>query len=123
MFGDILSDEASELSGSLGLGGSINAGDDVCVAQAQHGSAPDIAGKDRRQPDLADPVGGDAARLAGPARRASRRFRRRRRYIEAAVDKVLNDPATAHRGPRRDPGHAGFRQGGRRDAGLVRPAP
>src|SRR3546814_2563030 len=42
MFGDILSDEASELSGSLGLGGSINAGDDICVAQAQHGSAPDI---------------------------------------------------------------------------------
>src|SRR6202008_677734 len=45
MFGDILSDEASELSGSLGLGGSINAGDDICVAQAQHGSAPDIAGQ------------------------------------------------------------------------------
>jgi isocitrate/isopropylmalate dehydrogenase len=42
MFGDILSDEASELCGSLGLGGSINAGDNICVAQAQHGSAPDI---------------------------------------------------------------------------------
>ncbi|CCF01145.1 putative isocitrate dehydrogenase (plasmid) [Sinorhizobium fredii HH103] len=50
MFGDILSDEASELSGSLGLGGSINAGDDVCVAQAQHGSAPDIAGKNVANP-------------------------------------------------------------------------
>lgn len=45
MFGDILSDEASELCGSLGLGGSISAGDGVCVAQAQHGSAPDIAGR------------------------------------------------------------------------------
>src|SRR3546814_5235601 len=45
MFGDILSDESSELTGSLGLGGSINAGDDICVAQAQHGSAPDIAGQ------------------------------------------------------------------------------
>ena len=45
MFGDILSDEASELSGSLGLGGAINVGSDVCVAQAQHGSAPDIAGR------------------------------------------------------------------------------
>jgi 3-isopropylmalate dehydrogenase len=45
MFGDILSDEASELSGSLGLGGSINAGEAICVAQAQHGSAPDIAGQ------------------------------------------------------------------------------
>lgn len=45
MFGDILSDEASELSGSLGLGGSLNVGSEVAVAQAQHGSAPDIAGR------------------------------------------------------------------------------
>jgi isocitrate/isopropylmalate dehydrogenase len=45
MFGDILSDEAAELSGSLGLGGSLNAGDHHAMAQAQHGSAPDIAGK------------------------------------------------------------------------------
>lgn len=45
MFGDILSDLASELSGSLGLAASINAGDGVAMAQAQHGSAPDIAGK------------------------------------------------------------------------------
>ncbi|MFJ2621260.1 isocitrate/isopropylmalate dehydrogenase family protein [Glutamicibacter sp. NPDC087344] len=44
MFGDILSDEASELSGSLGLGGSLNQGHDIAVAQAQHGSAPDIEG-------------------------------------------------------------------------------
>src|SRR5258708_34922460 len=50
MFGDILSDEASELSGSLGLGGSINAGDGICVAQAQHGSAPDIAGRNIANP-------------------------------------------------------------------------
>ena len=45
MFGDILSDLAIELSGSLGLGGSINAGDRYCMAQASHGSAPDIAGQ------------------------------------------------------------------------------
>jgi 3-isopropylmalate dehydrogenase len=50
MYGDILSDEASELSGSLGLAGSINAGDAHCMAQAQHGSAPDIAGKDLANP-------------------------------------------------------------------------
>ncbi|MDB5508552.1 MAG: 3-isopropylmalate dehydrogenase [Hyphomicrobiales bacterium] len=50
MFGDILSDEASELCGSLGLAGSINAGDEHCVAQAQHGSAPDIAGRDIANP-------------------------------------------------------------------------
>ena len=50
MFGDILSDLASELSGSLGLGGSINAGDEHCMAQAQHGSAPDIQGQDKANP-------------------------------------------------------------------------
>jgi len=50
MFGDILSDEASELCGSLGLGGSINQGAEVCVAQAQHGSAPDIQGQGKANP-------------------------------------------------------------------------
>jgi 3-isopropylmalate dehydrogenase len=50
MFGDILSDEASELAGSLGLAGSLNAGSTFAVAQAQHGSAPDIAGKDKANP-------------------------------------------------------------------------
>jgi 3-isopropylmalate dehydrogenase len=49
-YADILSDLAAELSGSLGLAGSINAGDALCAAQAQHGSAPDIAGKDRANP-------------------------------------------------------------------------
>ena len=50
MFGDILSDLTAELSGSLGLGGSINAGDQHAMAQAAHGSAPDIAGKDIANP-------------------------------------------------------------------------
>jgi 3-isopropylmalate dehydrogenase len=45
MFGDILSDMAGELAGSLGIAPSINASDDACMAQAAHGSAPDIAGK------------------------------------------------------------------------------
>jgi 3-isopropylmalate dehydrogenase len=49
-YADILSDLASELSGSLGLAGSVNAGDALCAAQAQHGSAPDIAGQDKANP-------------------------------------------------------------------------
>jgi isocitrate/isopropylmalate dehydrogenase len=49
-YADILSDLASELSGSLGLAGSVNAGDELCAAQAQHGSAPDIAGQDKANP-------------------------------------------------------------------------
>ncbi len=50
MYGDILSDEANELAGGLGLGGSVNAGDDHAVAQAAHGSAPDIAGQGAANP-------------------------------------------------------------------------
>jgi len=50
MFGDILSDLTAELSGSLGLGGSLNAGIDYAMAQAAHGSAPDIAGKNVANP-------------------------------------------------------------------------
>ena len=50
MFGDILSDLASELSGGLGLAGSLNAGPAHAAAQAQHGSAPDIAGQDKANP-------------------------------------------------------------------------
>ncbi|KIC49993.1 isocitrate/isopropylmalate dehydrogenase family protein [Tateyamaria sp. ANG-S1] len=51
-YGDILSDLASELSGSLGLAGSINANAEtgLCCAQAQHGSAPDIAGQNVANP-------------------------------------------------------------------------
>lgn len=50
MFGDILSDEASELAGGLGLAASLNAGDEHAMAQAQHGSAPDIAGQNIANP-------------------------------------------------------------------------
>jgi 3-isopropylmalate dehydrogenase len=50
MFGDILSDLTAELSGSLGLGGSLNAGASHAMGQAAHGSAPDIAGQDVANP-------------------------------------------------------------------------
>ena len=50
MFGDILSDLTAELSGSLGLGGSLNAGVAHAMGQAAHGSAPDIAGQDIANP-------------------------------------------------------------------------
>lgn len=50
MFGDILSDLTAELSGSLGLAASVNAGFNHAMAQAAHGSAPDIAGKNIANP-------------------------------------------------------------------------
>jgi 3-isopropylmalate dehydrogenase len=92
-YGDILSDLASELSGSLGLAGSMMASDTNCCAQAQHGSAPDIAGQDRANPTsmilsvamllqwMGDHHGVAKVRKAGDA-------------MEAAVDRVLENPGT-----------------------------
>ncbi|SEC00767.1 isocitrate/isopropylmalate dehydrogenase family protein [Paenibacillus sp. GP183] len=51
MFGDILSDQAAGLVGGLGLAPGLNLGDHFMIAQATHGSAPDIAGK-----NIANPV-------------------------------------------------------------------
>ncbi len=96
MFGDILSDEASELSGSLGLGASINCGDRICVAQAQHGSAPDIAGR-----NIANPTSlilSAAMLLDWRGRRdGARVLIAAARRIERAVERVLANPATRTR--------------------------
>jgi len=50
MFGDILSDLAGEIAGSLGIAPSLNSSDTHAMAQASHGSAPDIAGNDISNP-------------------------------------------------------------------------
>lgn len=91
-YADILSDLASELSGSLGLAGSINANAQtglVC-AQAQHGSAPDIQGQNIANPTslilsvammlswLGEKRSNAALEAAGKA-------------METAVDKVLEN--------------------------------
>ncbi|MEO1093138.1 MAG: isocitrate/isopropylmalate dehydrogenase family protein [Pseudomonadota bacterium] len=89
MFGDILSDLATELAGSLGLGASLNVGERHAMAQAQHGSAPDIAGK-----DVANPVSLIAStamllRHLGHGGAADR--------IDGACDRALADPSTRTR--------------------------
>ncbi len=50
LYGDILSDIASQVAGSVGLAGSANIGGEVAMFEAVHGSAPDIAGKDVANP-------------------------------------------------------------------------
>jgi 3-isopropylmalate dehydrogenase len=50
MFGDILSDLAGEIAGSLGIAPSLNASHDAAMAHAAHGSAPDVAGRDVANP-------------------------------------------------------------------------
>ncbi|MDH2416099.1 isocitrate/isopropylmalate dehydrogenase family protein [Nocardioides sp. CER19] len=79
MFGDILSDLAGEIAGSLGIAPSVNSSDTHAMAQASHGSAPDIAGRDVANPIamnlssamLLDWLSGkhDDPRLADAARR------------------------------------------------------
>ncbi|MSO67247.1 MAG: isocitrate/isopropylmalate dehydrogenase family protein [Pseudolabrys sp.] len=91
MFGDILSDEASEIAGSLGLAASLNAGSHHAVAQAQHGSAPDIAGKNIANP--ASLIGSAAMLLAWLGeRRGDGKLVRAGAAIEAALDRVIAKP-------------------------------
>lgn len=50
LYGDILTDEAAGLVGGLGLAPGVNASHTHAMAQATHGSAPDIAGKNIANP-------------------------------------------------------------------------
>lgn len=50
LYGDIISDIAAQVTGSVGLGGSANIGEDVAMFEAIHGSAPDISGLDIANP-------------------------------------------------------------------------
>src|SRR5207302_9388365 len=91
MFGDILSDEAAEIAGSLGLAASLNAGANHAVAQAQHGSAPDLAGKDAANPAaLID----SAAMLLGwlGERRKDAALVHAAQAIEAALERTISTP-------------------------------
>jgi len=91
MFGDILSDEAAELAGGLGLAGSVNAGDEHAVAQATHGSAPDIAGQ-----GIANPVSlmRSTASLFQwlAAHKGQNQLSEAGALLHAAVDSALSDP-------------------------------
>ncbi len=50
LYGDILSDVAAEISGSIGIGGTANIGDTGAMFEAIHGSAPSIAGQNVANP-------------------------------------------------------------------------
>ena len=96
LYGDILSDMASELSGSLGLAGSIMASDTRCCAQAQHGSAPSIAGQDIANP--ASMILSVAMMLQWMAgNHQSEALAKAASAMDGAVDKVLQNPASRTR--------------------------
>jgi 3-isopropylmalate dehydrogenase len=84
MFGDILSDEASMLTGSLGMLPSASLGtSSVGLYEPIHGSAPDIAGK-----DLANPIG--TIMSVAMMFRYSFKMERIAKGIENAVNSVLD---------------------------------
>jgi len=93
MYADILSDLAAELSGSLGLAGAILAGEELCAAQAQHGSAPDIAGQDKANPTSLILSTAMLLEWIGEQRKTAA-CAEAGRAIDRAVDRVLAKPET-----------------------------
>ena len=85
MFGDILSDEASQITGSIGMLASASLGEGTCgLYEPIHGSAPDIAGQDK-----ANPIA--TVLSAAMMLRYAFDMMDEADCIEAAVDKVLED--------------------------------
>ena len=82
MFGDILSDEASMLTGSLGMLPSASIGGKVGLYEPSHGSAPDITGTGKANP-LATILS------AGMMLKYSFKLQKESDAIDAAVEKVL----------------------------------
>jgi len=82
MFGDILSDEAAMLTGSIGLLPSASLGEQHALYEPIHGSAPDIAGRNRANPIAA--IASAALML-----RYSFRMEVAASAIETAIEKVL----------------------------------
>ncbi len=87
LFGDILSDEAAALSGSLGMLPSAAIGGEVDLYEPVHGSAPDLAGR-----NVANPIGAIAS--VAMMLRQTAGLEDEARAIEAAIDRVL---AAGHR--------------------------
>jgi 3-isopropylmalate dehydrogenase len=84
MFGDILSDEAAMLTGSIGMLPSASLGGKVGMYEPVHGSAPDIAGK-----DLANPLA--TILTVGMMLRHSLDQGKAAEHVERAVEGVLNE--------------------------------
>ncbi len=87
-YGDIMSDMSGAIQGSMGLAGSINAGDRHCYAEPTHGSAPDIAGSGIANPTSIILSVGMMLNWLGE-KRSDERLKRAWKGIDRAVDKVL----------------------------------
>ncbi|KAG6832907.1 hypothetical protein H0H92_004791 [Tricholoma furcatifolium] len=86
LYGDILSDAAAALVGSLGLIPSVNAGDNFVMGEPVHGSAPDIVGKGISNPLASIRSAALMLRHLGYSKGADR--------IDTAVDQVIREGTT-----------------------------
>lgn len=89
LFGDILSDEAAAITGSLGMLASATIGGSVDLYEPVHGSAPDIAGQ-----GIANPLGAIAS--AAMLLRLSLGMRHEADDLEAAISQVLDEGYCTH---------------------------
>lgn len=83
MFGDILSDLTAGLVGGLGLIPGANIGENAAIFEAVHGSAPDIAGKNKANPTAVIMAGVMMLIHLGETRAAAK--------IQTAVEKIINE--------------------------------
>ena len=88
MFGDILTDEAAGLVGGLGMAPGLSVGPNYSMAQATHGSAPDIAGKNIANPYAMIMSGQMMVAWLG-ARKNDDSMINAAKLIETAVDLVI----------------------------------
>ncbi len=105
MFGDILTDEASMLSGSIGMLPSASIGGEVGLYEPSHGSAPDIAGQNK-----ANPIA--TILSAAMMLRFSFKLEKEAQIIESAVRAIME---SEYRTP--DLMEAGFKLVGTREMG------
>lgn len=109
LFGDILSDEAAIISGSLGMLASASIGGDTGLYEPVHGSAPDIAGR-----GIANPLGAIAS--AALLLRYTARLEQEARDVEEAMRRVLD---AGYRTRDLDQGHNEFVAGTAEIGALV----
>jgi 3-isopropylmalate dehydrogenase len=89
LFGDILSDEAAVIAGSLGMLASATVGGEVDLYEPVHGSAPDIAGR-----GIANPLGAIAS--AAMLLRHTLKLEDEAADIDAAIEHVLESGYRTH---------------------------
>jgi 3-isopropylmalate dehydrogenase len=87
-YGDIMSDMSGAIQGSMGLAGSINAGEKYCFAEPTHGTAPDIAGRQVSNPISMILSIGMMLNWLGE-KRGDKRLKAAWKGIDESIDQVL----------------------------------